>query len=144
MINLYVINNDFIPFITEFLRKKVVVVVPVYTDNINTIEYFIQDNIFRITISSIHYYYFVSELDINRLMKTIRVDILDIKKKEKYGIIEHVLEQFVNDETLEIRMNSIKKSIELIDYYEINIPFTRCTIENNKLNTILDYYTGIK
>lgn len=144
MINLYVINNDFIPFITEFLRKKVVVIVPVYTDNINTIEYFIQDNIFRITISSIHYYYFVSELDINKLMKTIRVDILDIKKKEKYGIIEHVLEQFVNDETLEIRMNSIKKSIELIDYYEINIPFTLCTIENNKLNTILDYYTCIK
>jgi hypothetical protein len=144
MINLYVIKNDFIPFITEFLRKKVVVIVPVYTDNINTIEYFIQDNIFRITISSVHYYYFVSEMDINRLMKTIRVDILDIKKKEKYGIIEDVLEQFVNDETLEIRMNSIKKSIELIDYYEINIPFTLCTIDNNKLNTILDYYTSIK
>ena len=143
MINLYLINNNFLPFMIEFLRKKVVVIVPIYTNNINTIEYFIQDNIYRITISGIHYYYFVSELDINRLMKTIRADILDIQKKEKYGIIEHVLEQFINDETLDIRMNSIKTSIELIDYYKINSPFKLYSIEHDDLNKILDYYTHI-
>jgi hypothetical protein len=144
MINLYLINNDFLPFIIEFLRKKVVVIVPIYTNNINTIEYFIQDNIYRITISGIHYYYFVSELDINRLMKRIRTEILDIKKKEKYKIIDYVLGQFINDETLDIRMNSIKTSIELIDYYEINSPFTLYSIEHDDLNKILDYYTNIQ
>ena len=143
MINLYLINNDFLPFIIEFLRKKIVVIVPIFTNNINSLEYFIQDNIYRITISGIHYYYFVSEIDMNRLMKRIRMDIIDIKKKNNYKTIDIVLDQFINDDTFDVRMNSIKSSMLLIDNYEINSPFTLYQVDNDDLNKILDYYTHI-
>lgn len=143
MINLYLINNDFLPFIIEFLRKKVVVFVPIFINNINLLEYFIEDNIYRITISGIHYYYFISEMDMNKFMKKIRADIIDIKKKENYKTVDIVLDQFINDDSFEVRMNSIKANMLLIDYYEINCPFTLYQVDNDELNKILNYYTYI-
>ena len=143
MINLYLINNDFLPFIIEFLRKKVVVLVPIFMNNINSLEYFIEDNTYRITISGIHYYYFVSEIDMNKLMKKIRVDIIDIKKKENYKTVDIVLDQFINDDTFDVRINSIKSSMLLIDNYEINNPFTLYQVDNDELNKILNYYRYI-
>ena len=143
MINLYLINNDFLPFIIEFLRKKVVVFVPIFINNINLLEYFIEDNTYRITISGIHYYYFVSEIDMNKLMKKIRVDIIDIKKKENYKTVDIVLDQFINDDTFDVRINSIKSSMLLIDNYEINNPFTLYQVDNDELNKILNYYRYI-
>lgn len=140
MINLYVINNDFLPFIIEFLRKKVVVLVPIFMNNINSLEYFIEDNTYRITISGIHYYYFVSDMDMNKLMKKIRADIIDIKKKENYKTFDIVVDQFINDDSFDVRINSIKANMLLIDYYEINSPFTRYQVDNDELNRILNRY----
>ena len=143
MINLYLINNDFLPFIIEFLRKKVVVLVPILINNISSLEYFIEDNTYRITISGIHYYYFISEMDMNKFMKKIRADIIDIKKKQNYKTVDIVLDQFINDDSFEVRMNSIKANMLLIDYYEINCPFTLYQVDNDELNKILNYYTYI-
>lgn len=143
MINLYLINNDFLPFIIEFLRKKVVVLVPIFINNINSLEYFIEDNTYRITISGIHYYYFVSEMDMNKLIKKIRTDIIYIKKKENYKTVDIVLDQFINDDTFDVRINSIKSSMQLINNYELNSPFTLYQVDNDELNKILNYYTYI-
>ena len=138
--NLYIINNNFLPFIIEFLRKKIVINVPIYNTIIESLEYFIQDNIYRITISGTHYYYFIKDVDIIKLMDKIREEILNPKKIETHKIIDIVAKRFIDDDTFDVRMNSIKTNMELIEYYQQNYPFILYTIDNNDLSKILEFY----
>ena len=79
-------------------------------------------------------------MDMNKLMKKIRADIIDIKKKENYKTFDIVVDQFINDDSFDVRINSIKANMLLIDYYEINSPFTRYQVDNDELNRILNRY----
>jgi hypothetical protein len=140
MINLYSINNNFLPFIIEFLRKKIVVKIP---NNINLLEYFIEDNIYRITLERNHYYYFVNEIDRVNLITNIRNNILKVKREDTLKLIDIVNQKFMDDESYDIRINSIKSMIELIDFYETNDPLILYQSDNLNITNILNYYSSI-
>jgi hypothetical protein len=140
MINLYSINNNFLPFIIEFLRKKIVVKIP---NNINLVEYFIEDNIYRITIERNHYYYFVNDIDRINLITNIRNNILKVKREDTLKLIDIVNQKFMDDESYDIRINSIKSMIELIDFYETNDPLNLYQTDNVDIINILKYYSSI-
>jgi hypothetical protein len=140
MINLYSINNNFLPFIIEFLRKKIVVKIP---NNINLVEYFIEDNIYRITIERNHYYYFVNDIDRINLITNIRNNILKVKREDTLKLIDIVNQKFMDDESYDIRINSIKSMIELIDFYETNDPLILYQSDNLNITNILNYYSSI-
>lgn len=140
MINLYSINNNFLPFIIEFLRKKIVVKIP---NNINLLEYFIEDNIYRITIERNHYYYFVNDIDRINLITNIRNNILKVKREDTLKLIDIVNQKFMDDESYDIRINSIKSMIELIDFYETNDPLNLYQTDNVDIINILKYYSSI-
>ena len=139
MINLYSINNNFLPFIIEFLRKKIVVKIP---NNINLLEYFIEDNFYRITLERNHYYYFVNDIDRINLITNIR-NILKVKRKDTLKLIDIVNQKFMDDESYDIRINSIKSMIELIDFYETNDPLNLYQTDNLDITNILNYYSSI-
>ena len=140
MLNLYLIKNNFLSFMIEFLKKKIVIIFP-FDDHL--LEYFIEDNIYRLSISSNHYYFFVNDFDRIQFMNTIRNNMFKFKKQDCLNNIEIVNDKFINDESYDIRMNSIQTTLQLIEYYEINEPFIPNTTHNEYIINALIYYDKI-
>jgi hypothetical protein len=140
MLNLYLIKNNFLSFMIEFLKKKIVIIFPF--DNY-TLEYFIEDNIYRLSISGNHYYFFMNDFDRIQFMNNIRNDIFKFRKQDCMKNIEIVNDKFINDESYDIRMNSIQNTLQLIEYYEINEPFIHTTNYYEDIQNALIYYDKI-
>jgi hypothetical protein len=140
MLNLYLIKNNFLSFMIEFLKNKVVIIFP-FDDHL--LEYFIEDNIYRLSILSNHYYFFVNDFDRIQFMNNIRNNMFKFKKQDCLKNIEIVNDKFINDESYDIRMNSIQTTLQLIEYYEINEPFIHNTTYNEYIQHALIYYDKI-